>query len=107
MGIWVLLVIAALVAFVLIALHLYKKVRTTLAQAQDVMELVGQFGEAMDAAEYEAAKFAPHLHADIDQKNRWRHQRRVNRVRRAQRKQARRDQTLSRWRKVPAEVTKR
>lgn len=107
MGIWVLLVIGALATFVLIALYLYRKLRTSLGQAQGALELVGEFSDAMAKAEYEPARFSPDLHAGAEQKNQWRHERRVNRMRRAQRKQVRREVTLRRWREVPTEVTRR
>lgn len=105
-SVWVLLVVAALVFYVLIGLHLYGKVKTVLGQAQESLEVFDSFTEAMAAAEEAPFNTPVALGADAARRAQWRHTRRVNRIRRRQRRARRHRQTLERWKNVPLTAPK-
>lgn len=101
------MVLGSFGVFAAIGVFLFRKVRVALAQTQEVLELLGEFSEQMGSIEPPTYEFTPGLGADAAQKAQWRHRRRINLVRRAQRKQGRRAQTLARWRSAPTEAARR
>lgn len=99
--IWVLLVIGALLVFALIGWHLFKKVKGVLAQAGESGVVFEAFSQAMDDIEERAYQPVHAVVATQEEKQQWRHTRRVNRIKRRKRKDLRRKKTLRRWSKMP------
>lgn len=104
--IWVLLFVSALVFFVLVGLHLYKKFLNLMDQTGDSAQVFDEFAQAVESIEEQT--YQPHnpIGASHEQKEKWRHDRRVNLIRRKKRKELRRKITLARWRNTPNRVTK-
>lgn len=99
--IWVLLVIAAIGVFVLIGVHLFRKLQTAMTQAQATTVLFEEFERALDQAPEPTMPAPLAVGAGLTERARWTRQRRENRIRRAQRKAVRRRATLARWREIP------
>ncbi len=105
-AIWVLLILAALVFYALIALRLYRKAKVVLRQASTSAEVFDAFTLALEDAQTEPFETSPALMATNEARATWRRTRRVNRVRRAKRKALRRQETLQRWREIPIPTSK-
>lgn len=97
---WVVLILGSLAVFALLGLHLFRKATALIHQASGTAEVFSAFAQALDAAQTPAFVPAQAIGASAAEKEQWRMLRRINRVKRAQRKARRREVTFARWREL-------
>ena len=100
-AVWAALAVGALVAFVAVGVHLFGKARAVVRQAQESTVVFAEFERALAEAQEPTMPEALALLAGPERRRGWTHRRRLNLVRRARRKAARRRATLRRWREIP------
>lgn len=98
---WIVLIIGAGVFYAFIGLRLYRKFTHALAQAGEAANVAGAVGQAVEESEFVAFQPGVDILAPSHKRREWRMIRRLNRVKRRQRKVIRRTKTLQRWQDIP------
>lgn len=98
--IWIILIIATIVTFVLLGLSLFRKVKSVLEEISGTAKVAEQFAAALEKAHREPQPLPIALMATEKEKYLWHQTRSQNIARRGQRRVERRQRTLRRWQEI-------